>query len=80
MRQDGGQVVSHEDAPRPPQALWTRLASFWLIPDAMCSAFAAAYEVNGLQLTEPEARTITNRMLQKVRLRLATLASSAEDP
>jgi len=47
--------------------------------DAMCRAFAAAYEVNSSQLTEPEARTITNGMRQKVRLRLAALASSAEE-
>ena len=47
--------------------------------DAMCCAFAAAYEVNSSQLTEPEARTITNGMRQKVRLRLAALASSAEE-
>ena len=47
--------------------------------DAMCRAFAAAYEVNGSQLTEPETRTITNGMRQTVRLRLATLASSAEE-
>ena len=48
--------------------------------DAMCRAFAAAYEVNGSQLTEPKARTISNEMLQKVRSRLTTLAPSAEDP
>ena len=45
--------------------------------DAMCRAFAAAYEVNGPQLTEPKARTITNGMCQKVKLRLAVLAPSA---
>jgi hypothetical protein len=53
--------------------------------DVMCRAIAAAYEVddpqlNDTQLTEPKAQTITNGMLQKVRLCLATLASSAEDP
>jgi hypothetical protein len=48
--------------------------------DAMCRAFTAAYEVNGSQLTEPEARTITHGMRQKVRLRLATLAPPAEEP
>ena len=53
--------------------------------DAMCQAITAAYEVddpqlNDTQLTEPKARTITNEMLQKVRLRLVALASSAEDP
>ena len=47
--------------------------------DAMGRAFAAAYEVNGSQLTEPKARTIPNGMRQKVRLRLAALASSAEE-
>ena len=48
--------------------------------DAMCRAFAAAYEVNGSQLTEPEVRTIPSGMRQTVRLRLAALAPSAEDP
>src|SRR5690349_13039278 len=43
--------------------------------DAMCRAFAAAYEVNSSQLTEPKVRTITHGMRQKVRLRLAALAS-----
>jgi len=47
---------------------------------AMCRAFAAAYEGNGSQLTEPKARTITHGMRQTVRRRLATLAPSAEDP
>ena len=47
--------------------------------DAMCCAFAAAYEVTGSQLTEPKVRTITHGMRQKVRLRLAALASSAEE-
>ncbi|MBV8578988.1 MAG: hypothetical protein JOZ58_28625 [Acetobacteraceae bacterium] len=40
--------------------------------DAMCRAFAAAYEVNGLQL-KPEARTIPSGMRQTIRLRLAAL-------
>jgi hypothetical protein len=47
--------------------------------DAMCRAFAAAYEVNGPQLTEPKARTIPSGMRQTVRLRLAGLAPSAEE-
>ena len=47
--------------------------------DAMCRAFAAAYEVNGSQLTEPKAQTITSGMRQKVRRRLAALAPSAEE-
>ena len=47
--------------------------------DAMCRAFAAAYEVNGPQLTEPKARTIPSGMRQKVRPRLAALAPSAEE-
>ena len=47
--------------------------------DAMCRAFAAAYEVNGSQLTEPAARTIPNGVRQTVRRRLAALASSAEE-
>jgi hypothetical protein len=46
---------------------------------AMCRAFAAADEVNGSQLTEPAAQTIPNGMRQTVRLRLATLAPSAEE-
>ena len=47
--------------------------------DAMCRAFAAAYEVNGLQLTEPKVPTIPHGMRQTVRLRLAALASLAEE-
>jgi len=47
--------------------------------DAICRAFAAIYEVNGSQLTEPKARTIPSGMHQTVRLRLAALASSAEE-
>src|SRR5689334_6969942 len=33
MRQDGGEAASRGvgKAPRPPRALWTRLAGFWLI-------------------------------------------------
>jgi hypothetical protein len=44
------------------------------------AAFAAGVAAPGPQLTEPEARTIPNGMRQKVRLRLAALAPSAEDP
>jgi hypothetical protein len=47
--------------------------------DAMCRAFAAAYEVDGPQLTEPKARTIPSGMRQTVRRRLAALAPSAEE-
>ena len=47
--------------------------------DAMCQAFATAYEVNGSQLTEPKARIILHGMRQKVRRRLTALASLAEE-
>jgi hypothetical protein len=47
--------------------------------DAMCRAFAAAYEINGPQLTEPKARTIPSGMRQTVRRRLAALVSSVEE-
>jgi hypothetical protein len=43
------------------------------------AAFAAGMAAPGPQLTEPEARTIPNGMRQTVRLRLAALASSAEE-
>jgi hypothetical protein len=47
--------------------------------DAMCRAFAAAYKVNGSQLTALKARTIPSGMRQTVRPRLVALASSAEE-
>jgi hypothetical protein len=43
------------------------------------AAFAAGVAATGPRLIEPAARTITNGMRPKARLRLVTLASSAEE-